>query len=515
MGVLRLVLGDQLSPGISSLQDAAPGDMVLMAEVSEEATYVRHHKKKIAFLFAAMRHFAAELCAAGYCVRYVGLEDRGNTGSLRGEVARALEEVPGLTSVVATRPGEWRLSEDMQAWQELLPVPVELREDTRFIVPLTEFFSWAKGRKQLRMEFFYREVRRKTGLLMDGQEPAGGQWNFDQENRKRLPKSVVPPPRFLPPADTLTQEVIACVAERFPDHFGDLEPWVLATTRAGAEAARDHFISDILPGFGDWQDAMATGEPWMWHSLLSVYLNCGLLDPLDLCRRAEAQWRAGRAPLNAVEGFIRQIIGWREYVRGIYWLKMPAYADTNALDAHRPLPDFYWTGETAMRCMAEAIGQTKRHAYAHHIQRLMVTGNFALIAGIDPKAVNQWYLTVYADAYDWVELPNTHGMALYADAGLMASKPYAASGNYINKMSDYCGRCAYKVTEKSGPKACPFNYLYWDFIARNRERLSRNPRMALIYKAFDRIAEAEITTMRASAADFLADSLSGRRLNRR
>lgn len=503
MGTLRLVLGDQLSPDVSSLNGIAPDDLILMAEVAEEATYVRHHKKKIAFLFAAMRHFAEELRADGHRVRYVRLDDAGNAGSLRGEVARALEEVPGLTSVVVTKPGEWRLLEDMERWRDLLPVPVELREDTRFIVPLTEFFAWAKGRKQLRMEFFYREVRRKTGFLMDGEEPAGGQWNFDHDNRKRLPKSLVPPPRYLPPADALTQEVIALVAARFPDHFGDLEPWVFATTRAGAEAARDHFISEILPGFGDWQDAMAKGEPWMWHSLLSVYINCGLLDPLDVCRRAEAEWREGRAPLNAVEGFIRQIIGWREYVRGIYWLKMPAYAETNALGAHHPLPDFYWTGETGMRCMAEAIGQTKQHAYAHHIQRLMVTGNFALIAGIDPQAVNEWYLLVYADAYEWVELPNTHGMALHADGGLMASKPYAASGNYINKMSDYCGSCAYKVDEKSGPKACPFNYLYWDFIARNRERFGGNPRMALIYKALDRLPEPELQAMQASAADFL------------
>jgi deoxyribodipyrimidine photolyase-related protein len=359
MGVLRLVLGDQLSPDISSLMDAAPDDLILMAEVAEEATYVRHHKKKIAFLFAAMRHFAAELDAAGHSVRYVRLVDAGNAGSLRGEVARALEEVPGLSSVVVTKPGEWRLLEDMQAWRDLLPVPVELREDTRFIVPLTEFFAWAKGRKQLRMEFFYREVRRKTGLLMDGEEPAGGQWNFDHDNRKRLPKSLVPPPRFLPPADKLTQEVIALVAARFPDHFGDLEPWVFATTRAGAEAARDHFITEILPGFGDWQDAMAKGEPWMWHSLLSVYLNCGLLDPLDVCRRAEAEWRAGRAPLNAVEGFIRQIIGWREYVRGIYWLKMPEYAQRNALDAQGKLPGFYWTGQTDMACVADAVSAAR------------------------------------------------------------------------------------------------------------------------------------------------------------
>jgi deoxyribodipyrimidine photolyase-related protein len=501
MGVLRLVLGDQLSPDISSLKDAKPGDLILMAEVAEEATYVRHHKKKIAFLFAAMRHFAEELRTGGFKVRYVRLDDPGNQGSLRGEVARALEDDPALDAVVATKPGEWRLLKDMETWRDLMPVPVDLREDTRFIVPLTEFYAWAKGRKQFRMEFFYRDVRRKTGLLMDGEQPAGGQWNFDHDNRKRLPKSLVPPPRFLPPADAVTQEVMALVAERFPDHFGDLEPWVFATTRAGAEAARDHFIDEILPGFGNWQDAMAKGEPWMWHSLLSVYINCGLLDPLDVCRRAEAEWREGRAPLNAVEGFIRQIIGWREYVRGIYWFKMPGYAQTNTLKANRPLPDFYWTGETDMRCMAEAIGQTKRHAYAH--QRLMVTGNFALIAGLDPEEVNNWYLLVYADAYEWVELPNTHGMALHADGGLMASKPYAASGNYINKMSDYCSGCAYDVAAKTGPKACPFNYLYWDFIARNRELLAGNPRMALIYKALDKLDPVSLSVMREQASRFL------------
>jgi deoxyribodipyrimidine photolyase-related protein len=510
MGVLRLVLGDQLSPNLSSLNGAEAGDVVLLAEVAEEATYVRHHKKKIAFLFAAMRHFAEELRGAGLSVRYVRLDDPGNQGSLRREVARALEDDPALSTVVVTKPGEWRLLQDMETWRDLMPVPVDLREDTRFIVPLTDFYTWARGRKQLRMEFFYRDVRRKTGLLMDGEEPAGGQWNFDHDNRKRLPKSLVPPPRALPPEDAVTRDVINLVAERFPDHFGDLEPWVFATTRAGAEAARDHFIGEILPGFGDWQDAMAKGEPWMWHSLLSVYINCGLLDPLDVCRRAEIQWREGRAPLNAVEGFIRQIIGWREYVRGIYWLKMPDYAQTNTLNAHRPLPDFYWTGDTGMRCMAEAIGQTKRHAYAHHIQRLMVTGNFALIAGLDPAEVNDWYLLVYADAYEWVELPNTHGMALHADGGLMASKPYAASGNYINKMSDYCSGCAYDVAAKTGPKACPFNYLYWDFIARNRESLAGNPRMALIYKALDRLDPASLSAMRDQAAAFLGSGCAAR-----
>lgn len=500
---LRLVLGDQLSPRISSLQDHARGDLILIAEVLEEATYVRHHKKKIAFLFAAMRHFAEELRAAGHRVRYVKLDDAGNAGSLRGEVARALEAEPSLSRVIATKPGEWRLQQDMESWRDLFAMPVELREDTRFIVPLKAFADWAKGRRQLRMEYFYRAVRRQTGLLMDGDEPAGGQWNFDAENRKRLPKSLVPPPRVLPPADEVTREVMHLVETRFQHHFGDLEPWDFATTRAGAEAARDHFIRDILPGFGDWQDAMATGEPWMWHSLLSVYLNCGLLDPLDVCRRAEGEWRAGRAPLNAVEGFIRQIIGWREYVRGLYWLKMPGYAQTNALGANRALPEFYWTGETDMRCMAEAIGQTKRHAYAHHIQRLMVTGNFALLAGIDPRAVNDWYLLVYADAYEWVELPNTHGMALHADGGLMASKPYAASGNYINRMSDYCSHCIYNVRDRTGPDACPFNFLYWSFIDRHLDRFRINPRMSMICNSAAAIPNHEMREMHRAAEVFL------------
>lgn len=506
MGTLRLVLGDQLSPEISSLKDAdKSADVILLAEVREEATYVRHHKKKIAFLFAAMRHFAEELTASGYRVRYIRLDDPGNQGSLRAEAARALEEVPGLNKLVATKPGEWRLLQDMEQWAALLPVPVELRDDTRFIVSPAEFNAWASGRKQLRMEYFYREVRRKTGLLMDGDQPEGGQWNYDTENRKRLPRSMATPPRFLPEADALTRKVMALVAERFPDHFGDLEPWVFATTRAGAEQARDHFLSEILPGFGDWQDAMARGEPWMWHSLLSVYLNSGLLDPLDVCRRAEAEWKAGRAPLNAVEGFIRQIIGWREYVRGIYWLKMPGYAEMNALDAHHPLPEFYWTGETRMRCMAEAIGQTKRYAYAHHIQRLMITGNFALLAGLSPAQVNEWYLLVYADAYEWVELPNTHGMALHADGGLMASKPYAASGNYISKMSDYCEGCSYDVKRRTGEKACPFNFLYWDFVDRHEARFRNNPRMAVICKSLNRMSVSERAEIRAEAAGFLRE----------
>lgn len=500
---LRFVLGDQLSRDLSSLADAdADGDVILLCEVWDEATYVRHHKKKIAFLFSAMRHFAGELEEQGVKVRYVRLDDEGNSGSLGREVARALK-TGRFDRVIVTKPGEWRLLKEMETWAQRFGCEVELREDARFIASIEDFAVWAEGRKSLRMEYFYREMRRRTGLLMDEDAPAGGEWNYDKDNRKALPRSVTPPRRKTFCEDKITEEVIALVKDRFADHFGELDDIGFAVTREGAEAALDHFIEDILPGFGAYQDAMAIGEPWLWHSLLSVYLNCGLLDPMDLCRRAEATWKAGNAPLNAVEGFIRQILGWREYVRGLYWLKMPDYKDTNFLGADRRLPEFYWTGETDMRCMADAIGQTRRHAYAHHIQRLMVTGNFALIAGLDPKAVNEWYMVVYADAYEWVELPNTHGMALYADGGVIASKPYAASGNYINKMSDYCRSCRYDVKARTGPDACPFNSLYWDFLARSEDALRENPRMRLIYSQLDRMADDELGNIREAATGFL------------
>lgn len=504
-GTLRLVLGDQLSLGLSSLSDCDKAeDLVLMAEVSGEATYVRHHKKKIAFLFSAMRHFADEIRGAGHDVRYTRIDDPDNEGTLRQEVERALE-TGDFDRVVVTKPGEYRLLKDMQQWETAFGLPVELREDDRFICSTTEFAAWADGRKSLRMEFFYREMRRKTGLLMDGEQPEGGEWNYDQDNRKALPKSVTPPPRATSEPDEITRDAMAVVEARFGNHFGDLEPFYYATTRAEAERIFEAFASDILPGFGDYQDAMATDEPWLWHGVIGLYLNCGLLDPLKVCQRAERAYRDGHAPLNAVEGFIRQIIGWREYVRGLYWLKMPEYRGLNALEADRKLPDFYWTAETDMKCMADAIGQTKRHAYAHHIQRLMVTGNFALLAGIHPDAVNDWYLVVYADAYEWVELPNVTGMAIFADGGIMASKPYAASANYINKMSDYCKSCRYSHTKKTGEGACPFNFLYWDFLARNRERLSGNGRMGLVFKNLDKKDPDELQLMRDQAERFLEE----------
>ena len=499
---LVVILGDQLSLDLSSLAAADPASaQVLMAEVMGEATYVRHHKKKIAFVFSAMRHFAAELRLRGWTVHYTRLDDAANTNTIMGEVERTARRI-GARSIVMTEPGEWRVFSDVRSWQAALGLPVRALPDTRFVCSHERFDAWAGKHKQLRMEYFYREMRRETGLLMNDGEPAGGRWNFDAENRKKLPRSLRSPEvmRFAP--DATTREVLDLVASHFAAHPGKLEPFWFAVTRENALAAFKHFLNVALPRFGDYQDAMRGGDPFLFHSIISLYLNCGLLGPLEVCRAAEAEFQAGRAELNAVEGFIRQIIGWREYVRGVYWLKMPDYARSNALNAKLPLPAFYWTGNTEMACVSACVRQTMDEAYAHHIQRLMITGTFALLAGVDPHELHEWYLAVYADAYEWVELPNTIGMSQFADGGLLASKPYAASGNYINKMSDYCGGCAYDVAAKTGDRACPFNYLYWDFLERNRAQLRRNPRLAQIYRAMDAFEPERRAAIASSAAGF-------------
>ena len=500
---LRLVLGDQLRPRIAALRDLDKAhDIVLLAEVADEATYVRHHKKKIAFVFAAMRGFAAKLRADGVTVRYVKLDDPENTNTLRGETQRAINDF-GLSGVIVTEAGEHRLAADIETWESAFGVPVEIREDTRFMCSHARFRDWAQSRKQLRMEYFYREMRSATGTLMDGDKPTGGRWNFDAENRKPAKADLFMPrpPRFEPDAET--QNVLDLVEARLTDHFGALRPFWFGVTHGAAERALEHFLKEALPNFGDYQDAMLTGEPFLYHSIISMYLNVGLLDARNICARAEQEYREGRAPLNAVEGFIRQILGWREYVRGIYWLEGPDYIRRNALGATRDLPWFYWSAETDMACMAAALGQTKAEAYAHHIQRLMVTGNFALLAGIDPFQVHEWYLAVYVDAYEWVEAPNTIGMSQFADGGLLASKPYAASGAYIDRMSDYCKSCAYDVKLKSGAKACPFNYLYWDFLARNRGMLGSNPRIAPMFRTLDRMSDERRAEIERDAATFL------------
>jgi deoxyribodipyrimidine photolyase-related protein len=501
---LRVVLGDQLSPAIAALADIdAERDVVLMAEVHAECTYVKHHKQKLVLVLAAMRHFAQALQARGVRVDYVRLDDPANTHTLRGEVRRAAAR-HALARVVATEPGEWRVAEDMRCWQALLGgIEVEIRDDARFFCRIQDFIAWARGRKTLRMEFFYRDMRRWHGLLMEGGEPVGGRWNFDAENRKALPKTVRPPkiPAF--PPDGITRDVIALVNARFPDHVGSTDGFSWPVTAAQARVALEDFIAQRLPQFGDWQDAMKTGAPFLFHALISTSINLGLLDPREVCEAAEQVFRDGQAPLNAVEGFIRQILGWREYVRGLYWLHMPGFGQQNHLKATRPLPAFYWTGETPMNCLRQAIGDTIAHAYAHHIQRLMITGNFALLAGIDPAAVDDWYMAVYADAYEWVEMPNTRGMALFADGGIVGSKPYAASGAYINRMSDYCKTCAYDVKDAVGPRACPFNFLYWDFFARHRQVLGGNIRLAMPLRTLERMDVGKVSRMREKARAFL------------
>jgi deoxyribodipyrimidine photolyase-related protein len=504
---LVLVLGDQLSKRSAALAAAdKQRDVVLIAEVGEEATYVGHHKKKLAFVFSAMRHFASELARDGWNVDYVRLDASGNSGSIAGEIKRALER-HDCECVLVTEPGEWRLAEALRELEARLPVPMHLLEDDRFLCSKEAFAEWAAGRKQLRMENFYRDMRRKTGLLMDGDDPTGGRWNFDKDNRKPPKEGLASdgPKRF--PVDDETREVLDLISREFSNNFGDLEPFWFAVTAEQAEAAFDHFILTSLPHFGDYQDAMLSGDDFLYHAVIALYLNVGLLDPLDICRRVEAAYRGGDVPLNAAEGFIRQIIGWREYVRGVYWLNMPDYVDRNFFGHDRPLPSFYWTGKTDMACVHACVDQTRREAYAHHIQRLMVTGNFAMLAGVDPKAVHEWYLAVYADAYEWVELPNTLGMSQFADGGLLASKPYAASSNYINRMSDYCATCRYDVKQKEGPDACPFNYLYWDFLDRNRDKLADNPRVSQAYRTWDRMSDDRHEAVRRDATAFL-DSLA-------
>ena len=497
---LILILGDQLSLSLSSLRQGDKSrDVVLMAEVMAEANYVRHHKKKLVLVFSAMRHFAETLRSEGWTVDYVKLDAADNSGSLAGEVTRASLR-HAIANVVMTEAGEWRLRQELAHIRTL--------EDTRFICTHAGFRFWAKSRKELRMEFFYRDMRRQTKLLMNDDQPQGGRWNFDVENRKPAKDDLfmVQPPRFSP--DAITTEVINLIKKCFGSNFGAIEPFWFAVSAADAQIALTHFLDHALPHFGETQDAMVEGQSFLHHAVLSPYINLGLLDPLEVCRAVEQRYHLGKAPIESVEGFIRQIIGWREYIRGVYWLKMPDYLNSNSLNATRALPDFYWTGETTMNCVAQAVKQTKQDAYAHHIQRLMITGNFALLAGLDPKQVHEWYLAVYADAFEWVELPNTLGMALHADGGLLGSKPYAASGNYINKMSNYCKSCKYDVKKRTGKDACPFNALYWDFIARHRERFSKNPRMGQTCHTYGKFSDPEKLAISEQTKTFLDNLIS-------
>jgi len=478
---LLLILGDQLDRQSGLFQTASPSqDVIFMAEVREESTHVWSHKARIALFLSAMRHFRDELREAGWQVDYREI------GSLETSLAAELDKAIRRFSpqrVRVVEPGDYRVRESLAAACPTL----EILPDRHFLCSAEEFRAHANGRKQLRLEYFYRQMRARYGILMEAGSPSGGQWNFDASNRSAFKKEgpgMVPPPVSFPP-DGLTRQVLAEVRELFSDHPGELHYFDWPVTPSDAARALDDFLDQRLPFFGAYQDAMWTEEPYLYHARLSAALNLKLIDPLTVIRAAEQRYRQRLAPLEAVEGFIRQILGWREYVRGIYWLFMPEYKLRNELNARLPLPRFYWTGETEMNCLRETIAQTLNYGYAHHIQRLMVTGLFALLLGVNPREVHEWYLAVYVDAVEWVELPNTLGMSQFADGGAMASKPYAASGKYIDRMSNYCSGCRYDPSQSTGEKACPFTTLYWDFLIRHEARLRSNPRMGMQVRNLD------------------------------
>lgn len=499
---LVLILGDQLDRNSAALDGFDPAcDAVWMAEVAEEATHVWSHKARIAIFLSAMRHYRDWLRSKGYTVHYFALDAPENGGSFASELARAVRQYQPQKLIVV-EPGEWRVLQSLKQTAQQLSVPLEIRPDRHFLISIDDFKRHATMRKQLRLEFFYREMRLRTGVMMDGKQPLGGAWNFDAENRKAFGKQgpgLVPQPvRFMP--DAITQEVINLVETRFPDHPGSLRTFDWAVTPEQAEQALDDFIENRLPLFGPYQDAMWTGEPYLYHSRLSSAINLKLLDPRLAMEKTIDAYYQKHAPLQSVEGFVRQLLGWREYIRGVYWLYMPEYLERNALNAHANLPDFYWTGETDMHCLRETIGQTLQHGFAHHIQRLMITGLYSLLLGVHPKQIHAWYLAIYVDAVEWVELPNVYGMSQFADGGLMASKPYVASGKYIQRMSNYCAGCRYKPDKAVGDDACPITTLYWNFLMRHELTFADHPRMGQQIRNLRRLNEADKQAIRQQAA---------------
>lgn len=488
---LRLILGDQLNANHGWFKELNPNRLYLIAELKQETGYVRHHVQKVCAFFAAMERFAKALEQAGHKVLYLTLDQTTEYADLPALLTDVIES-HAIGAFEFQRPDEYRLLEQLRQFASRLDIPVREQDSEHFLLPFDEIPRHFQANKAHRMEMFYRRMRKRFGILIKDGEPTGGQWNFDADNRQAFKADeslAVPPPRLF------TNDVSA-ILERLERHsidtFGTSQatlPWPIS--RAQSRELLVYFCERLLPAFGHYQDAMTEqGEAhWsLYHSRLSFALNSKMLHPRQVIDAALNAWQQNpeRISLAQIEGFVRQILGWREFVRGIYWANMPNYSSFNALQAERALPDYFWHGETEMNCMRHALGQSLEYSYAHHIQRLMVIGNFCLLAGIDPDEVDNWYLGVYVDAIEWVEQPNTRGMSQFADGGLVASKPYAASGQYINRMSDYCRNCSYQVRERVGDHACPFNSLYWSFLHRHRTRFENNPRMAVIYKGWDK-----------------------------
>jgi deoxyribodipyrimidine photolyase-related protein len=497
------VFEDQLTPALSLLQKC-PNAPVLMIESAKAFGQWKYHKKRLTFLISAMRHFRDELRAAGRTVDYHGLKPDGYRDSL--SAIRHHEQSFGKDRTFhIVRPNDHHT----RAWVRSLPLNLEEHPSELFLADLDEFSAWARSVRSPVMETFYRRMRAKHRILMDGSKPAGGGWNFDKMNRRPPPGSLlIPPPPAVEP-DRITAEVIAEVNRRFPDHPGSTDGFDYPVTRIDAARSLEDFLDHRLPAFGDYEDAMVTGQPLLYHSRLSSALNACLLTPMQCVKAAEARYRQGKAPLNAVEGFVRQILGWREYMNGIYQTFMSEYRTRNARGDTRKLPGFFWTADTDMNCLRQTIATVVDHAYSHHIQRLMVICNFALLTGLDPAAVADWFLEMYVDSHDWVVTPNVVGMGMNADGGTCATKPYVSSAAYIDRMSDYCKGCKYNQKRRTGVDACPFNYLYWTFMENNRPALAKNPRMSALLKNLDRFDAAELTAMRESRAAFLAGLTDG------
>ena len=499
--VLRLILGDQLNPEHSWFERVDPQVVYVLMEVRQETDYVLHHAQKIVAIFAAMRDFGRHLRAQGHRVRYVALDDPSNRQSVTDNL-QALAQHYQARCVVWQQPDEWRLDAQLRDWaaQVDLDLATQVVDSEHFLTARDEMGQFFAGRKQWLMEHFYRHMRRRLDVLVDAQgQPEGGKWNFDHDNRKPWPGTPAAPSDARPVHDhhELWETLTRCGVPSFGHAQASGLRWPL--NRAEALACLDAFVDQGLPHFGDFEDAMSSHHPRLFHSLLSFALNVKMLRPLEVVRRVEAAYRSGQAPLSAAEGFIRQVVGWREYVRGIYWAHMPGYETNNALEHRLPLPAWFWSGETGMRCMQHAIGQSLQTGHAHHIQRLMVIGNFALLAGLDPQALHRWYLGVYVDAFEWVELPNTLGMSQSADGGRIATKPYVSSGAYIHRMSDYCQGCRYDHKQKLGERACPFNALYWDFFARHEAAFGRNARLGMVYRQLHNMDQQQLEALRAQA----------------
>ena len=499
MTILRLILGDQLSPTHSWFAKIQPEVVYVLMEMRQETDYVLHHAQKILAIFAGMRSLADSLREAGHRVHYLAIDDPENLQTLPANLDWLLAHY-AATSFKYQAPDEWRLDAQLNAYAANLKIPAGMVDSEHFYTDRNDVAVLFAGKRKWLMETFYRDMRVRHQVLMAGAKPVGGQWNFDHENRKAWSGTPAEPEdlRVRHEHSVLWETIVGAGVKSFGNpHAHDLL-WPL--NRAEALEHLDLFIKQALPHFGAYQDAMSSHAPRLFHSLLSFALNTKMLNPAEVVQRVEAAWRTDGIALEAVEGFIRQILGWREYIRGVYWARMPDYAGHNIFDHQTPLPEWFWTGETKMRCLANAIGDSLENAHAHHIQRLMIIGNFALLAGISPSALHHWYLGIYIDAFEWVELPNVIGMSQFADGGLLATKPYVSSAAYIDRMSDYCKGCHYDRKQRLGDDACPFNSLYWDFFARNTRQLKANPRIGMVYRQLEKMAGEPLESLQEKAA---------------